>query len=64
MGGSRILLTAYSDFYTTRIRYSLAPGGTGIHSLKHLAFFVVLDLYYCTLKLSQDEAWEMVGGRQ
>lgn len=63
-GGSSILLIAYSDFYTAGIRCSLAPGGTGIHSLKHVAFFVFLDLYYSTLKLSQDEAWEMVGGKQ
>lgn len=61
MGESSTLLIAYSDFYIGRVRYSFTPGGTGIHSFKHVAFLVVLDLYYSTLKLSQDEAWEMVG---
>lgn len=58
------MVIAYSDSYTGRIKYSFAPGGTGIHSFKHVAFLVVLGLYYSTLKLSQDEAWEVVGEQQ
>lgn len=42
----------------------MAPGGTDIHSLKQIAFLVILDLHYSTPKLSQDEAWEMVEGKQ